>query len=285
MSDDPHAPPADGGFRIVHSSDIGELAGAMAAAQSVFPPIPKTRTATIKTDKGTYTYSYADLADLLEGIRPGMAANGLAVVQPITHDNGVGSLVTLVIHKSGQWIRADYNLRLSQGMRDSPQAWGSAITYARRYSLSALIGVSAETDEDGAAASDRGDTAHNRKPNATPPPRTTSTQKPAAHAPTQEQRIAAATAFVAASESFDDLAKFADNGAETIEDEIKRGELQNLINARLHAILPAEIARADAARLEEITEWLNGRDMLAEHARDIIQATADRTEQLATPAT
>lgn len=121
---------------------------------------------------------------------------------------------------------------------------------------------------------------------ATPAPRTNGTQKPPATPASQEQLIAAGVAFISATESFNDLVKFSANIDAKVTDELKRGELQNQINARMHdAILQKEIAKADMERLEEIQSWLNGRIIDSERARDIIEWTAARTEQLATPAT
>ncbi len=135
---------------MLHSQEIGELAADLSKAQAGFPPIKKTHTADVRSKHGaSYKYNYADLADVLEMVRPSLAKYELAILQPITKVAGEGRIITLLIHSSGQWIRSEYSLRLAADVTDTPQAWGSAITYARRYSLCSLLGVAAEEDDDG----------------------------------------------------------------------------------------------------------------------------------------
>jgi hypothetical protein len=88
---------------------------------------------------------YADLAAIFDAARKPLSANGLAIVQTI----GDGVLHTRLLHTSGQWIASEHPLPMS----GRPQEIGSALTYARRYSLSALIGIAADEDDDANAAS------------------------------------------------------------------------------------------------------------------------------------
>jgi hypothetical protein len=74
-----------------------------------------------------------------------LSANGLAFVQTISD----GVLHTRLLHTSGQWIASEHPLPMS----GKPQEIGSALTYARRYSLSALLGIAADEDDDANAAS------------------------------------------------------------------------------------------------------------------------------------
>ena len=130
------------------SEQIDQLAAALAAAQAAFPPIKKDRTATVPTKTGgTYSYTYADLGSVLDAVRPALTANGLSITQGGTGDH----LVTRLLHVSGQWIESDGTLPATQA---TPQGLGSAITYARRYWLTALLGVVAESDDDGALGSE-----------------------------------------------------------------------------------------------------------------------------------
>lgn len=120
--------------------------------------------------KGTqgYGYKYADLPSIWNYIRPHLAANGLAVVQcnryappiqdTITRNkkgelqNGtlLGVIVeTTLLHESGEWISDECYLPYVQA---DPQGAGSAITYARRYGLAAILGIVADEDDDGAKA-------------------------------------------------------------------------------------------------------------------------------------
>lgn len=96
-----------------------------------------------------YESRYADLQSVLEVIKPALAANGLAFLQfPISAD-GVAGVTTRLLHESGEWIEDDFLLPISQ---KNPQAVGSCVSYARRYSMQSICGIAAE-DDDGNAAS------------------------------------------------------------------------------------------------------------------------------------
>jgi hypothetical protein len=126
---------------------IGELAKALSTAQAKFEAVGKDKTAKITGEKA-YSYSYADLASVLAAVRKPLSENGLAIVQVITWGDGHSWLVTKLLHSSGQYIESTYPLR----EYTRPQEMGSALTYARRYSLTALLGIAAEEDDDGASA-------------------------------------------------------------------------------------------------------------------------------------
>lgn len=127
------------------SGDIGKLAEALAAVQAELEPVAKTSKAKIG-DK--FTYTYADLACVLAAALPALSRHGLAVTQTTEpHEAGV-TVTTTLLHTSGQWIRG----RLAMRCAADPKAVGSAITYARRYAVSAIIGLASEEDDDGAAA-------------------------------------------------------------------------------------------------------------------------------------
>lgn len=100
-----------------------------------------------KVGYGKTTFTYADLDSVLKAIRPLMAEQGLSFTQiPIVDNNRVG-VVTMIMHCSGQYIKADPFLIPTQ--KQDAQGYGSCITYAKRYSLSALLGISADEDDDG----------------------------------------------------------------------------------------------------------------------------------------
>jgi ERF superfamily protein len=129
------------------SDSIKELAAALAEAQAAFPAIPRDRTVTVKTKSGaTYQFSYAPLDTILAKIRPAMKANGLAFMQSVNGE----ALTTTLLHKSGEWITSDpLPVKVIEA---GSQAMGSAITYAKRYALTAMLGIVTEEDDDGAAA-------------------------------------------------------------------------------------------------------------------------------------
>lgn len=90
---------------------------------------------------------YASLPTILDEIQPVLTKHNLAYTQV---PEG-GKIITLLMHtESGEWIESEYELHSSQ---QTPQAIGSAITYARRYSLTSTLGLNIDDDDDGNAAS------------------------------------------------------------------------------------------------------------------------------------
>ena len=127
-----------------HSESIKELAAALVAAQAEMPVVPK------EADNPYFKSKYADLASIVKMIQPVLHKNNLAVIQTMEDvETGVGVRTTL-LHSSGQYISGVVRMTPS---KNDPQGIGSAITYARIYSLSAILGLATEEDDDGAAAS------------------------------------------------------------------------------------------------------------------------------------
>jgi hypothetical protein len=129
-----------------------DLAAALVAFQASAPGINKGRTALIPTKSGgSYSYKYADLSDIWDSIREPLKANGLAVTQSLVGgSSGFLGIRTTVWHKTGQHITDTVELAISNR---TPQEVGSQVTYFKRYALSAVLGLSTEEDDDGAAAS------------------------------------------------------------------------------------------------------------------------------------
>lgn len=123
------------------SETIGELSKALTAFQKAAPIIKKDKTAKL----GTYSYKYADLASIWDKIRGNLADNELSVIQSPSSYQSEQTLTTLLAHSSGQWVEDTMSLKITQ---DTPQGQGSAITYARRYALSAMLGLVADDDND-----------------------------------------------------------------------------------------------------------------------------------------
>lgn len=145
-----------------------EFATAFVAAQADMADITKGRTA----NTGTYSYSYADLADVLGDSRPILTKHGLALSQAVVTNGRDVEVWTTILHTSGQY-RTDGPLAFNGG--SNPQQAGSAITYARRYSALASLGLASE-DDDGAkaanepTASKRGKPAPKLEPEPDPEP-------------------------------------------------------------------------------------------------------------------
>lgn len=132
------------------SESIERLAAALVAAQGEFPPIAKTKVAHV----GHYSYQYADLADLVETMRPILRKHGLAVTQTLggttVLSDGIAQVyvTTRLMHESGEWLQSTSSLVANS---ISPQAIGAVITYARRYAYQAILGIAAEEDTDAQA--------------------------------------------------------------------------------------------------------------------------------------
>ncbi len=135
------------------SPEIGQIAPALVAAFGELSDVPKGREAKIPTKTGaSYGYRYADLADALSMVRPVLLKHGLAVTQTASNpDSDSVAITTTLIHTSGEWMMFS-PLLLPNGR--TAQETGSAITYGRRYSLLAVLGLAAE-DDDGASAAPR----------------------------------------------------------------------------------------------------------------------------------
>lgn len=125
-----------------HSS-IDQIATALALAQG------EIENASKNSQNPHFRSRYADLAEIINTVRPVFSKHGLAVVQAPSYAEGLVSVTTLLTHKSGQWIMDTASAPAS---KLDPQGVGSAVTYLRRYSLAAFAGI-AQEDDDGNAAS------------------------------------------------------------------------------------------------------------------------------------
>ena len=125
----------------MNSIEINELAAALVAAQGEFSAVPKGAVNPFFKSK------YAALPDVVASASPVLSKHGLAISQHITYDeNGNDALMTYLMHKSGQYLAYSMKLHL---VKDDPQAQGSAVTYARRYSYMSVLGLVADEDDDG----------------------------------------------------------------------------------------------------------------------------------------
>lgn len=135
---------------MIKSDKIGEIAKALAMFHGLVKPIKRDKLVnyTLKTG-GTKKYSYAELSSLIEACREGLTKAELSVVQTSATKGAVVTITTMLIHSSDQFFQND--LELSAGGADV-QSIGSAITYGRRYEYASILGIAAEDDDDGNAA-------------------------------------------------------------------------------------------------------------------------------------
>lgn len=119
---------------------------ALAKARGQYPQIVKNRVATIKSEKAQYSYKYADLADVFTAIDPVLADNGLTVIQ---FPEGA-QLVTVIGHESGESIQGVWPIKaLPRGDMGNAQGFQAAVQVAKRYALTAMLGVSTEETVEG----------------------------------------------------------------------------------------------------------------------------------------
>lgn len=162
------------------SEQINELSAALAKAQAQIENASKT------SNNPHFKSKYADLAEVLNTVRPVFAANGIAIVQMPSFAGGIVSVETMLTHASGQWIS---NVCSTPVSKQDAQGVGSAITYLRRYSLAAFAGVAQEDDDANAAV---GHAPKQQKPQAAPAPQPQ--QKPKATAEIMQMAADAITA-------------------------------------------------------------------------------------------
>jgi hypothetical protein len=135
----------------MRSEQVTEIAAALAKAQGAIA------NATLNRINPHFKSRYADLAAVRDAVRGPLSDNGLALTQTTEIRDGALILVTTLHHSSGQWIASEYPLPAA----GRPQEMGSALTYARRYTMSAMLGIAADEDDDANAA----ESAHKKNGN------------------------------------------------------------------------------------------------------------------------
>ena len=128
------------------SPEIGDLCAALALAQGAMSAAAKD------SANPHFKSRYADLASIWAAAQGPLTSNGLCVIQAPGTDGAQVTLTTRLAHKSGQWMES--TVSSSAGRGQGPQAVGSTLTYLRRYSLAAMVGVVTD-DDDGEGAYDR----------------------------------------------------------------------------------------------------------------------------------
>jgi hypothetical protein len=126
------------------SETIVKLAPALNRAQAAVKPAAKDSL------NPHFRSRYADLGAVWDACRDALAENELSVLQlPTTAEPGYCGLETILLHVSGEFISSTAQIPLG---KNEPQGYGSALTYLRRYSLAALLGIVADDDDDANAA-------------------------------------------------------------------------------------------------------------------------------------
>jgi hypothetical protein len=128
------------------SAEIKQVAAALVKTQHSLGAAVKD------SDNPFFKKKYADLSSVWEACHQALQDNGLAVIQlSVPADPGFAALETIFLHTSGEWIAG---IAVAPLAKNDPQAYGSAITYLRRYGMKAGIGVM-DTDDDAEGAMNR----------------------------------------------------------------------------------------------------------------------------------
>jgi hypothetical protein len=127
------------------SESITKIASAIVKAQGELNAVSKDGT------NPHFRSKYATLQNIVESCRDTLRKHGLAVVQTFAETDGTYiNLDTTLLHESGEWIAGTFTMTPT---KHDPQGMGSATTYARRYALSAILGIVTDDDDDGNASS------------------------------------------------------------------------------------------------------------------------------------
>lgn len=134
------------------SETIGAIASALAKAQGELSNPEKSLVATIPSPfsrEADRTFRYASLASGLDIVRKSLSQHEIATIQTtaIDQDGGQIRLTTTLAHASGEWISSDWPVCPVSDIV-APHRMGTALTYARRYALFALVGIAGEDDLD-----------------------------------------------------------------------------------------------------------------------------------------
>lgn len=139
---------------MIHSESIAAISAALAKAQGAIEGARKDNT------NPHFKSKYADLASCWDACREHLSANEIAVIQaPGEVADGVVELTTMLCHSSGEFFSEKLPIPLA---KIDAQGLGSAITYARRYALCAMVGIAPE-DDDGNAATAHGPVENSRQ--------------------------------------------------------------------------------------------------------------------------
>jgi hypothetical protein len=137
-------PPISPENDVLTSDSISAFMPAFLKAQAAFKPAIKDAT------NPHFKSKYVALDGVLEAVAKPLRDCGIAIVQQTDIEDAQTILITRLIHESGEWIAGRYPVH---PVKADPQGEGSALTYARRYALMALVGIAPE-DDDGNAATE-----------------------------------------------------------------------------------------------------------------------------------
>lgn len=171
------------------SDSIAALAAALANAQG------EMENASKNSQNPHFRSKYADLAEIINTVRPVLAKHGLSVTQFPSFDGTLAHVETIIAHQSGEWMSGTTS---SPVQKADPQGIGSATTYLRRYSLAAVCNLAQEDDDANASskAPKQSAQAQTVAPKPAPAP-TSAPAQPAKHVPATKATLAALASYYA----------------------------------------------------------------------------------------
>lgn len=137
------------------SEENKEISSALGKAWSAIETPKHNSTVSVKMKTGgSYTFAYTDLGGIFDAAREVFKENGIAIMQnsytEITPNGSLACVETMLLHSSGEWVKSSpLKFPAAGGMQD----FGGQITYMKRYSLSAMLGIATEKDDDANGAS------------------------------------------------------------------------------------------------------------------------------------
>lgn len=163
------------------SESVKTILSDLGKAQAEFPTLPK--------DTNGYNYKYTNLDTVITTLRPILSKYNIGFMQSLTTlENNKAAMTTRLFHTTGEWLEDTTPLPdvlLSKG--NAAQNMGAAITYMKRYTLCAMLGVSCDEDPDGKA--DGNPDFNARKQNNGPAPKQNNTPAGGWDTPEQSKRI------------------------------------------------------------------------------------------------
>jgi len=140
---------------MIFSESNKEIAAALAKSWAEIENPKHNKTVQVKTKSGgQYTFDYADLGTIFDEAKRVFKENGISILQnaytEIVEGNLMIAVETMLLHSSGEWVKSQ-PLKMPSSM--NMQDMGGQITYMKRYSLSAMLGIASESDDDANGAS------------------------------------------------------------------------------------------------------------------------------------
>lgn len=136
---------------MIFSETNKEISAALSKAWGELKNPKHNKTVNVKTKNGkNYTFDYTDLGGIFDEVKNTFKENGISILQNAYTEvvEGTGLILaveTMLLHSSGEWVKSrPLKMPSSQNMQDM----GGQVTYMKRYSLSAMLGIATESDDD-----------------------------------------------------------------------------------------------------------------------------------------